>query len=75
VELSVPVLLVLRRSRRWGLLLALGFHWSLALDLAQHFWDFSSVLFAGFLLFTDDRQVDHVTGALTRARSSSSSTA
>lgn len=68
VELSVPVLLVLRRSRRWGLLLALGFHWSLALDLAQHFWDFSSVLFAGFLLFADDRQVDHVTDALTRAR-------
>ena len=44
-ELLVVVLLVGRRTRRYGLLLALPFHWVLALDWGQHFWDFSSVLF------------------------------
>ncbi len=55
VELSVPLLLLFRR--RIGVLLALSFHWMLAMDLAQHFWDFSSVLFVAFLLFLDDRQL------------------
>lgn len=58
VELSVPVLLLRARTRRHGVLLAMGFHWFLALDLDQHFWDFSAVLFAAFLLFLDDRQTD-----------------
>ena len=57
IELSVPVLLAFRRTRRAGVLLGLSFHWLLALDLDQHFWDFSSVLFVGFLLFLDDGQV------------------
>ena len=69
VELSVPVLLLVPRTRRMGLLLALTFHWSLALDLAQHFWDFSSVLFAAFLLFLDDEQVRALTSIVTRLRS------
>ena len=56
-ELSVPALLAFRRTRRAGVLLGLSFHWLLALDLDQHFWDFSSVLFVGFLLFLDDSQV------------------
>lgn len=56
VELSVPVLLALRRTRRWGVLLGMTFHWFLALDLFQHFWDFSSVLFVCFLLFLDRHQ-------------------
>ncbi|MFP5335097.1 MAG: hypothetical protein ACLGIV_07280 [Actinomycetes bacterium] len=68
VELSVPVLLFLRRTRRLGLLLALGFHWSLALDLHQHFWDFSSVLFATFLLFADEAQVNAVAARLAALR-------
>jgi hypothetical protein len=56
-ELTVAVTLALPRLRRVGLVLAVSFHWLLAMDLAQHFWDFSSVLFAGFLLFLDDQQV------------------
>ncbi|WP_336922686.1 hypothetical protein [Aquipuribacter sp. SD81] len=51
VELSVPLLLVVRRTRAYGVALAATFHWFLALDLHQHFWDFTSVLFACFLLF------------------------
>ena len=68
VELSVPVLLAVPRLRRKGLLLALAFHWLLALDLHQHFWDFSAVLFAGFFLFADDEQVDALVAALRRLR-------
>lgn len=57
VELSVPVLLTLRRTRRFGVPLAMGFHWTLALDLDLHFWDFSALLFACFLLFLDEGQI------------------
>lgn len=69
VELSIPLLLIVRRTRRAGVLVALGFHWILAMDLHQHFWDFSSVLFAGFLLFVDDAQLEYVLGLAGRARS------
>ena len=69
VEVSIPILLAIRRTRRAGLLLALGFHWMLAMDFAQHFWDFSSVLFAGFLLFADDRQLSFMLDLVRRARS------
>ena len=56
-ELSVPALLLVRRTRPWGVLLAMTFHWSLALDLEQHFWDFTSVLFVLFLLFLDEARL------------------
>ena len=56
-ELAVPLLLLLRRTRRLGLLVGVSFHGMLALDLSQHFWDFTSVLFACFFLFLDDEQV------------------
>jgi hypothetical protein len=67
VELSIPLLLVLRRTRRAGVLVGLSFHWLVALDLDQHFWDFSSVLFVGFLLFLDDGQVHALRAGAARA--------
>lgn len=60
-ELSIAALLMSSRTRRAGLLVAFSFHWLLAMDLNQHFWDFSSVLFAGFILFLDDEQVAYLT--------------
>jgi hypothetical protein len=51
IELSVPVLLVMRRTRHLGVVLALSFHWVLALDRTHQFFDFSSVLAALFILF------------------------
>lgn len=57
IELAVPALLALPRTRRVGTVLGFSFHGLLALDLAQHFWDFSSLLFAGFFLFLDDEQL------------------
>ncbi|ACO45507.1 conserved hypothetical protein; putative membrane protein [Deinococcus deserti VCD115] len=56
-ELAIFVALAIHKIRRLGLILAFSFHWLLAMNLGQHFWDFSSVLFAGFLLFLDDVQV------------------
>ena len=51
VELSIPVLLVLKRTRHLGVLVALGFHALLAVDRTHQFFDFSSVLLALFVLF------------------------
>jgi hypothetical protein len=51
IELSLPVLLLLRRTRHVGVVVALGFHLMLALDRTQQFFDFSSVLAALFVLF------------------------
>ena len=51
VELSIPVLLVVPRSRRVGVVVALGFHTLVAIDHSHQFFDFSSLLFALFVLF------------------------
>ena len=51
IESSVPILLVVRRTRRFGVLVAIGFHWLLALDRTHQFVDFSSILTVLFLLF------------------------
>ncbi len=50
-ELSIPMLLCRSTTRRLGVTVALGFHALLALDRAHQFFDFSSVLFALFVLF------------------------
>jgi hypothetical protein len=51
IELAVPVLLIVRGTRRAGVIVALVFHAVLAVDHAHQFFDFSSVLFALFVLF------------------------
>lgn len=51
VELSVPILLVIPRTRRVGVWLAITFHLVLTVDLIQHFFDFTLVLIPLFLLF------------------------
>lgn len=67
-EVLIAVTLAVPRCRRLGLVLAASFHWLLAMDLAQHFWDFSAVLFAAFLVFLDDGQAQRlrtITGSIT----------
>lgn len=54
VELAIPVLLMMRRTRAWGALAAISFHGVLSLDLAQHFYDFTAVLLPLFVLFLPD---------------------
>ena len=51
VELSIPVLLFVRRTRNVGVVVGLVFHALLALDRSHQFFDFSSVLTALFVLF------------------------
>ena len=51
VELSIPVLLVVRRTRHLGVVVGLLFHGVLAIDRTHQFFDFSSVLAALFILF------------------------
>lgn len=50
-ELSIPVLLLLRRTRLHGVALAVVFHAVVALDHRHQFYDFTSLLTVGFLTF------------------------
>ena len=69
IELSVPLLLVVRRTRRAGIVLALVFHFVLAVDRLHHFAIFSSVLVCLFLLFLDPRTVSRGVDQLRAVRS------
>jgi hypothetical protein len=51
VEASIPILLVVRRTRLFGILLATMFHFGLALNPEHTFFDFSSMLMAMYFLF------------------------
>lgn len=62
VELSIPILLVFRRTRTAGVLLAVTFHGVLSLDLSQHFFDFTGVLLPLFVLFLGDGFFDRLDG-------------
>lgn len=57
IELLIPLLLVVPRTRRLGVLVGIAFHGLLTLDLDQHFHDFTSVLLVLFLLFLDERSL------------------
>jgi hypothetical protein len=54
-ELSIPLLLLVPRTRVAGVLLGLSFHSVIALDVVHPFYDFSSVLTALFVLFLPGR--------------------
>jgi hypothetical protein len=51
VELSVPVLLAVPRTRGVGVALAAVFHYAISLDLLQHFYDFTAVVLVGLVPF------------------------
>jgi hypothetical protein len=66
VELSIPVLLVLSRTRPFGVALGLAFHTLISFDLGQHFYDFTAVLVALFLLFLPPSFAARLAGRLRR---------
>ena len=66
IELAVPVLLVVRRTRYLGVVVALAFHFTLALDLNHQFYDFSSLLLPLFLLFLPEQFAVDVRDAIAR---------
>jgi hypothetical protein len=51
IESAVPVLLMVRRLRCWGVVVGTLFHTVISFDLNQHFFDFTSVLLPLFFLF------------------------
>jgi hypothetical protein len=50
-EAAIPVLLSVRRTRNAGVLVGAGFHWMLAVNPRDAFYNFSSMLFAVFFVF------------------------
>lgn len=61
-ELSIPILLSMRRSRHLGVVVGLVFHSLIALDQTHLFSDFSSVLVALFVLFLPAAFASNVVG-------------
>ncbi|AHM63596.1 hypothetical protein D770_26765 [Flammeovirgaceae bacterium 311] len=55
IEALIPVLLCFRLTRNWGLLIGLIFHCVIAYNPINGFYDFSSVIFALYFLFTSYR--------------------
>lgn len=68
IELSVPLLLIWRRTRGVGIWLGVAFHLLLALDLVQHFFDFTLVLVSLFLLFAPSGTLAALDATLPRLR-------
>ncbi len=66
VELAIPVLLVVRRLRAAGLLLALLFHFVLALEPVGHVFDFTATLFPLFLTFAPREVLEELTARIER---------
>lgn len=64
IEASVPITLVWRRTRYFGVLLGTVFHTLISFDLDQHFYDFTAVLIALFVLFLPDRSIESISEQL-----------
>ena len=57
IELSVPLTLIWRRTRYVGVMIGTLFHTIISFDLNQHFYDFTAVLIALFVLFLPNRAI------------------
>jgi hypothetical protein len=55
IEALIPILLCFRKSRNWGLLIGLIFHCVIAYNPINGFYDFSSIIFAVYFVFTSPR--------------------
>lgn len=66
IELAIPILLLIRRTRHIGVVVGLVFHGVIALDQSHLFSDFSSVLVALFLLFLPATFADDVVAQFRR---------
>jgi hypothetical protein len=67
VEAAIPILLVPRRTRLYGLALGVVFHLLLVFDLNWVFYDFSALIYALFFLFVADLALRAVDGARTES--------
>lgn len=64
IELSVPITLGWRRTRYAGVVLGTLFHTIISFDLNQHFYDFTAVLIALFVLFLPEVAIDSISEQL-----------
>ena len=64
IETAVPITLMWRRTRYFGVLLGTVFHTFISFDLDQHFYDFTAVLIALFVLFLPDRSIEIISEQL-----------
>lgn len=60
IELSVPVLLMISRTRFLGVIVGVAFHGLVSLDFDQHFYDFTALLIPLFVLFLPQNAVDRL---------------
>jgi hypothetical protein len=67
-ETAIPVMLVVRRWRLAGLLLAFAFHFALAMDPGDVVFNFSAILLAFFFLFLPDEFAASVATTLRTVR-------
>jgi len=51
IEAAIPLLLVFRKTRPWGILFGLIFHSILSYNAFNAYYDFSSMIFAAYFLF------------------------
>jgi hypothetical protein len=66
IESAVPILLVVRPLRTWGVVLGTVFHTVISFDLNQHFYDFTAVLLPLFFLFASTSSVAQIDLAWSR---------
>lgn len=68
VESLIPILLCFRLTRNWGILIGLVFHCIIAYNPLNGFYDFSSMIFAVYFLFTKPDFGNSVAAAWAKAR-------
>ncbi len=56
-ETLIPILLLIPRTRRFGVRFGILFHFLVSISLAVRVWDFTATLFALFALFLSDDEV------------------
>ena len=70
-ETLIPILLAIPRTRRHGVRLGVAFHFMLSASPSFAVVDFTAALFALFLLFLRDQEIDSILGRIRRLASRS----
>jgi len=66
VETLIPLLICIRKTRYVGILIGLLFHWVIAYNPINGFYDFSSFVFAIYFLFTSTNFSDKINSIYTK---------
>jgi len=74
IEGGIPVLLFFKRTRHWGILLGLIFHTILSYSTFNGFYDFSSMVFAAYLVFASPQLSSFIAGQWAKLKKITSAT-